>query len=63
VSEFLIGLFMVIVAALPGGKFYPGRLGTTQKLPPIEPAWIGRLFIGGIGLGAMLDGLFKIRHH
>ena len=54
---------MVIVAALPGGKFYPGRLGTTQKLPPIEPAWIGRLFIGGIGLGAMLDGLFKIRHH
>ncbi|MGC1903400.1 MAG: hypothetical protein WA715_06230 [Candidatus Acidiferrum sp.] len=61
--EILIGLFITIVALLPGGKFYPGRLGTTQKLSPIEPAWIGRLFIGGLGLGAILDGISKIRHH
>jgi hypothetical protein len=63
VFEFLVGLFMVLVAALPNGRFYLGRLGTTQKLPPIEPAWIGRLIIGGMGLGVMLDGLSKIRHH
>jgi hypothetical protein len=63
VFEIVLGLFITTVAALPGGKFYPGRLGTTQKLTPIEPAWIGRLFIGGIGLAMMLDGISRIRHH
>ena len=60
--EISIGLIMALVAVLPKGKFYPGRLGTTQKLAPLEPAWIGRLFIGGIGLAILLDGISRIRH-
>jgi hypothetical protein len=60
VFETLIGLFMAILALLPTAKFYPGRLGTKQVLAPIEPAWVGRLFIGGLGLAAILDGVWRM---
>ena len=60
--EIFIGSFMAVLALLPKAKFYPGRLGTKQVLPPIEPAWIGRLFIGGIGLAAIIDGIRRMRH-
>jgi hypothetical protein len=42
--ETLLGLFFVVLALLPKTKFYPGRLGTKQVLPPIEPSWIPRVF-------------------
>jgi len=61
--EISIGFCMMVVALLPKGKFYPGRLGTTQALSPLEPAWIGRLFIGGLGLATILDGVSRIHHH
>ena len=60
--EIFIGLSMIVLALLPKAKFYPGRLGTKQVLPPIEPAWIGRLFIGGLGLAAVLDGISRVRY-
>jgi hypothetical protein len=60
--EMFIGFGLVLAALLPKGKFYPGRLGTTQALPSLEPAWIGRLVIGGIGLGVILDGIRRIHH-
>ncbi len=52
--ETLVGLFLVVLALLPNTKSYPGRLGTRQALPPFEPSWILRLFIGGIGLATFL---------
>jgi len=63
VVEIFVGFCMAVIALLPKGKFFPGRLGTKQVLQPIEPAWVGRLFIGGIGLAAILDGIWRIRHH
>jgi hypothetical protein len=59
--ETLLGLFFVVLALLPNTKSYSGRLGTRQVLPPIEPSWILRLFIGGIGLATFLDGIRQIR--
>ena len=56
-----IGVFLIILSLLPGGKFYPGRLGTNQVLPPIEPAWIGRLVILMFGLTAIFDGVWELR--
>ena len=58
-----IGLGLMVLALLPGFKFYEGRLGTKQKLPPIEPAWIGRLVILVGGLAAIVDGIWEISHH
>jgi hypothetical protein len=55
-----IGIFLVVLSLLPGFKFYEGRLGTRQVLPPIEPAWIGRLVILMAGLAAILDGIWQI---
>jgi hypothetical protein len=60
--EILLGLFLVVLALLPKTKSYPGRLGTKQVLPPIEPSWILRLFLGGIGLATFLDGVRQIHH-
>jgi len=61
--QFLVGLFLLVIALLPKSRFYEGRLGTKQVLPAIEPSWIPRLVIGGIGLAILLDGLQQIRHH
>jgi hypothetical protein len=61
--KMFIGFGMVLAALLPKGKFYPGRFGTTQPLPSLEPAWIGRLFVGGLGLAVILDGIRRIHHH
>jgi hypothetical protein len=58
-----LGIGLVILALLPGFKFYEGRLGTKQVLPPIEPAWIGRLVILLGGLAAILDGIWQLHHH
>jgi hypothetical protein len=58
--ETLLGLFLVVLALLPNAKSYPGRLGTRQVLPPIEPSWILRLFIGGIGLATFLEGIRRM---
>jgi hypothetical protein len=63
VFEILIGIWLLVGAFLPKAKFYPGRLGTKQVLPPIEPSWIPRLFILLAGLAAILDGIWRIRHH
>ncbi len=56
-----IGIFLVVLSLLPGFKFYEGRLGTKQVLPPIEPIWIGRLVILMFGLAAILDGIWQLR--
>jgi hypothetical protein len=32
--------FFEVIALSPKTKFYPGRLGTKQTLPRIEPSWI-----------------------
>ena len=60
--EILIGTCFLVLALLPGTKFYPGRLGTRQLLPPIEPAWIGRLVFFGIGLGVVIEGVRTVLH-
>ena len=60
--EILIGLWIVILSVLPGAKFYEGRLGTRQVLPPIQPRWIPRLLLVAFGLAAILDGIWRIRH-
>jgi hypothetical protein len=63
VFEILIGVWLLVGSFLPKAKFYPGRLGTKQILPPIKPSWIPRLFIMAAGLAAILDGVWRIRHH
>ena len=60
--EILIGLGLVVAALIPKAKFYPGRLGTKQKLPPIEPSWVPRLFIFAAGLAVLADGIARVRH-
>jgi hypothetical protein len=60
--ETLLGLFFMVLALLPKTKFYPGRLGTKQALPPIEPSWILRLVFVGIGLALFSDGVRRIHH-
>jgi len=59
----LIGTFIVVLSLLPNTRFYEGRLGTKQVLPPIEPRWIPRLVIIVGGLAAIVDGIWQIRHH
>jgi hypothetical protein len=61
--EILFGSIFMVFALLPKTKFYPGRLGTKQVLPPIEPAWIMRLVFFGIGLGLVLEGVRGRLHH
>ena len=61
--EIIIGVWLLVGALLPKAKFYPGRLGTRQAVPPIEPSWIPRLFILVVGLAALLDGIWRVRHH
>ncbi len=55
-----LGLLMLVLAVHPKTKFYPGRLGTRQKLPPIEPAWILRIVFIAFGIAAILEGLWEI---
>jgi len=59
----LIGIFIVVLSFLPDARFYEGRLGTKQRLPPIEPRWIPRLVLIVFGLAAILDGIWQIRRH
>jgi hypothetical protein len=59
----LIGIFIVVLSLLPNARFYEGRLGTKQVLPPIKPRWIPRLILITFGLAAILDGIWQIRHH
>ncbi len=59
----VIGIFLVVLSLLPNARFYEGRLGTKQVLPPIEPRWIPRLVLIVGGLAAILDGIWQIRHH
>jgi hypothetical protein len=63
VFEILIGVWLLVGSFLPKAKFYPGRLGTKQILPLIKPSWIPRLFIMAAGLAAILNGVWRIRHH
>jgi len=57
----LIGAFIVGLSLYPNAKFYEGRLGTKQVLPPIEPRWIPRLILILFGVAAIIDGLWQIR--
>jgi hypothetical protein len=57
----LIGAFIVGLSLHPNTKFYEGRLGTKQVLPPIEPRWIPRLILILFGVAAIIDGLWQIR--
>jgi len=57
----LIGAFIVGLSLHPKAKFYEGRLGTTQVLPPIEPRWIPRLILVLFGVAAIIDGIWQIR--
>lgn len=61
--EFLIGLFMAIMALRRDTKLYPGRLGTRQRLPVDDPGFVGRILFLLIGLAAMGDGLSDILRH
>jgi hypothetical protein len=63
VFEIFIGVFLLLLAALPKTKFYNSGAPGTKYGPPIEPAWIGRLLILMGGLAAILDGIWHIRHH
>jgi fumarate reductase subunit D len=62
VIAMVIGVALLVIALIPGFKFYEGRLGTKQVLPSIEPAWIGRRLIFTAGLAAILDGIWEIHH-
>jgi hypothetical protein len=62
VLETLIGGCIVVLSLLPNTKFYEGRLGTKQVLPPIEPRWIPRLMLMVFGLAAIIDGIWRIHH-
>jgi hypothetical protein len=63
VFEILIGLGLLVVAALPKAKFYNSGAPGTKYGPPVELAWIGRLFIIMGGIVAITDGIWHIRHH
>jgi hypothetical protein len=63
VFEIILGCVFVLVALHPGSKFHPGRLGTRQKLAPIEPTWIGRLIFFMLGIGVILDALRELHKH
>jgi hypothetical protein len=60
----LIGVFLIVAALLSKGMFYrshgPG-LGKYGRA--IEPHWIPRLLFIVMGLAAILDGIWEIRHH
>ncbi|HTU35992.1 MAG TPA: hypothetical protein VMF66_19490 [Candidatus Acidoferrum sp.] len=62
-SEVMIGAFLVVLALFPGAKFYPGRFGRKQGLPPIEPGWILRLFFVGVRLMLVVGGVQRLRNH
>jgi hypothetical protein len=62
-AEIILGSFFIILAILPGTKFYEGRLGTRQILPPVEPAWVLRLFFFGVGLGVIIEGVRTVFRH
>lgn len=55
--EIVLGSFLLVLGLIPGAKFYEGRFGRKQGLPPIEPSWIPRLFFIGIGLGVLIEGI------
>jgi hypothetical protein len=63
VFEIFIGLFLLVLAALPKAKFYNSGAPGTRYGPPTEPAWIGRLLIMMCGLAAFLDCISRIWHH
>jgi len=63
VFEIFLGLGILVVAALPKTKFYNSGAPGTKYGPPIDPAWIGRLLMLVVGLAAILDGVWRIRHH
>ena len=50
----------MVLAVRPNVKFYEGRLGTKQILPPLEGSWIMRLLFVAFGLAAILDGIWGI---
>ena len=60
VFEIILGCFLIIMSCLPRVKFYPARLGTKQKLPPIEPSWMMRGLLIAVGLFFLLDGISKV---
>ena len=61
-AELIIGLGLLTLAVLPKGKFSWGTITGKQTAPPIEPAWIPRLFFLFVAIVAILDGLERIRH-
>lgn len=63
IAEIMLGCWLVVLALLPGGRFFEGGPTPGKWRLPIEPPWIGRLVIGGIGLGVLLDGLWELFKH
>jgi hypothetical protein len=61
--ELILGTLLIVIALLPGAKFYPGLFGRKQKLPPIEPNWIPRLVLLMFGLAGIIDGVSRLRRH
>lgn len=61
--EIVLGSFLLVLALMPGAKFYEGGLGLKHLLPPIEPSWIPRLFFIGIGLGLLIEGIRAVFRH
>ena len=59
----LIGIFLVVTALLSKAPFYRSHgPGLGKYGPPIEPRWIPRLLLIVIGIAAILDGIWDIRH-
>jgi len=60
----LIGVFIITMALVSRAKFYHSHgPGLGKYGLPIEPQWIVRLVLVLIGLAAILDGVWEIRHH
>jgi hypothetical protein len=60
VIEIFIGVSVVVLSLLPNTKFYEGRLGTKQTLPPLEPQWIPRVMLIVFGLAGIFDGIWRL---
>ncbi len=61
--EIFIGLALLLLVATPKAKFYHSGAPGTKYGPAIEPSWVPRLLILVGALAAIIDGIWRIRHH
>jgi len=59
----LIGVSLILISVLSRARFYRSHgPGLGKYGPPLEPRWIPRLMLILLGLAAILDGIWDIRH-